>query len=97
MRRRLISVIMALAALVLIALFLDNSVFVIRDVRVIGDSGMDEIEVVRLAEVDLGADVLTLGVPDRFISHASRAQQLTECGLEPEAIAEAVERRLKRK
>ena len=54
MRRRLIPVIMALAALVLIALFLDNSVFIIRDVRIVGDSGMDEIEVVRLAGVDLG-------------------------------------------
>lgn len=54
MRRRLIPVIMLLAALVLLALFLDNSVFIIKDVRISGDSGMTDTDVVRLAEVDLG-------------------------------------------
>ncbi len=32
----------------------------------------------------------TLGVPDRFIEHASRAEQLEEVGLTPEGIAERV-------
>jgi 1-deoxy-D-xylulose-5-phosphate synthase len=34
--------------------------------------------------------VLTLGVPDRLIEHASRADQLEEVGLTPDAIAAAV-------
>ena len=54
MRRRLIPIVMSLAALVLIALFLDNSVFVVKDVRISGDSGMADTDVVRLAGVDMG-------------------------------------------
>ena len=59
--------------------------------------GLGEGVLMELSRMGCSADVLTLGVPDRFISHASRAQQLAECGLEPEAIADAIERRLKRK
>jgi 1-deoxy-D-xylulose-5-phosphate synthase len=33
---------------------------------------------------------LVLGVPDRFIEHASRAEQLEECGLDPQSIAKRV-------
>lgn len=40
------------------------------------------------------ADVLTLGVPDRPIRHASRAEQLAECGLDPEGVAAAIMSRL---
>lgn len=32
--------------------------------------------------------VISLGVPDQFISHASRAEQLSECGLTSRAIAD---------
>lgn len=34
-------------------------------------------------------EVRSLGLPDRVIEHASRSRQLEECGLTPEAIAEA--------
>jgi len=36
--------------------------------------------------------VLSLGLPDRFIEHGRREQLLAEIGLEPSAIADAVER-----
>lgn len=54
MRRRLIPMAMALVALALIALFLDTSVFVIKDVRIVGESGMDDLEVIRAAGVEMG-------------------------------------------
>ena len=38
--------------------------------------------------------ILRLGVPDRFITFGSRFQLLKECGLDPAAIAEAVENAL---
>lgn len=98
MRRRLISVIMALAALVLIALFLDNSVFVIRDVRVIGDSGMDEIEVVRLAEVDLGGHMRTFD-PAVISRNVEKTGMLKCVNVEtemPSTIVIEVEKRLGR-
>lgn len=40
--------------------------------------------------------VLRLGVPDRFIAHARREEQLAEVGLDAAAIAEVVRRELKR-
>lgn len=64
MRRKLVFLIMALAALVLIALFLDNSVFVIKDVVIAGDSGMDENDVVRLANVELGGRMRGIDTDD---------------------------------
>ena len=45
------------------------------------------------ASPEAGADpskVTRLGVPDRFIAHASRAEQLAECGLDARGIARAV-------
>ena len=54
MRKKLMIFVMALAALVFIALFLDNSVFVLKDVRISGESGMDDTDVVRLAHVEFG-------------------------------------------
>lgn len=38
------------------------------------------------AEKGTGCRVLRAGVPDRYISHATRSEQLAECGLTPEAI-----------
>ena len=54
MRKKLMIFIMALAALVLLALFLDNSVFILKDVRISGESGMEDTDVVRLAHVEFG-------------------------------------------
>jgi 1-deoxy-D-xylulose-5-phosphate synthase len=34
--------------------------------------------------------VVSLGLPDDFVSHGPRAQQLSDCGLTPEAIVAAV-------
>ena len=34
--------------------------------------------------------LLNLGIPDRWISHASRQEQLKECGLDSEGIAQAI-------
>jgi 1-deoxy-D-xylulose-5-phosphate synthase len=35
-----------------------------------------------------------LGIPDRFIEHASREQQLAECGLDAESIYQRVRREM---
>jgi 1-deoxy-D-xylulose-5-phosphate synthase len=43
----------------------------------------------------LGGDLLSLGVPDRWIEHASRAEQLVDCGLSAEQIVRRIEARLK--
>ena len=44
-----------------------------------------------------GADtpVLHLGLPDRFMDHASREQQLAECGLDTAGITRSIQERLK--
>ena len=46
------------------------------------------------SEAALDADLLLLGVPDRWISHASREEQLAECGLDPDGIDAAIRRHL---
>lgn len=48
-----------------------------------------------LAEEKINVPVLTLGVPDRFIDHASVSQQMDECGLSPLKIAERIMSRYK--
>ncbi len=48
-----------------------------------------------LSRQDIGTPVLTLGVPDRFIEHATIAQQLEVCGLTPMAMARSIQDRLK--
>ena len=40
------------------------------------------------------AALLMLGIPDRFIEHATREQQLAQCGLDAEGIYHRVEREL---
>jgi 1-deoxy-D-xylulose-5-phosphate synthase len=39
--------------------------------------------------------VLNLGLPDRFVEHASRAEQLAECGLDSAGILRSVQKRLR--
>ncbi|KEA65038.1 1-deoxy-D-xylulose 5-phosphate synthase [Marinobacterium lacunae] len=49
--------------------------------------------------LELRADLtplLPLGIPDRWIEHASRTEQLKECGLDADGIREAIEKRLGR-
>ncbi|MGI9320167.1 MAG: transketolase C-terminal domain-containing protein, partial [Thiogranum sp.] len=38
--------------------------------------------------------LVMLGIPDRFIEHASRAQQLAECGLDADSIYQRIQREL---
>jgi len=47
----------------------------------------------KLAAWGLRADVLNLGVPDRFIEQGSVSEQMEDCGLTPSAVAEAVAKR----
>ncbi|MDO4573496.1 MAG: transketolase C-terminal domain-containing protein, partial [Clostridia bacterium] len=44
----------------------------------------------KLAEWGMRREVLTLGVPDRFIAHATVAEQMEELGLTPAAIAQKI-------
>ncbi|MBN0986290.1 1-deoxy-D-xylulose-5-phosphate synthase [Amphritea pacifica] len=39
-------------------------------------------------------DLLSLGIPDRWIEHATRAEQLAECGLDSQGIIQSIQRRL---
>jgi 1-deoxy-D-xylulose-5-phosphate synthase len=48
-----------------------------------------------LAAHGLPAAVLNLGVPDRFVEHATRQEQLAECGLDAAGILRAIQRRLR--
>ena len=46
-----------------------------------------------LAEEAVGVPVLTLGVPDRFVPHATVEQQLEACGLSAQRIARRIQKR----
>jgi 1-deoxy-D-xylulose-5-phosphate synthase len=43
-----------------------------------------------LADHEITLPVLNLGIPDRFISHGNRAQQLAECGIDATGIESAI-------
>ena len=43
-----------------------------------------------LAKAGVSRPVLTLGVPDRFIDHATVAQQLEQCGLTAVGISRSI-------
>ncbi len=45
-----------------------------------------------LAAAGIATRVVNLGLPDRFVSHGSQAELLSECGLDPEGIVRAVRR-----
>ncbi len=47
-----------------------------------------------LAKADIHTPVLTLGVPERFIEHATITQQLEACGLTSYGISRQIEKRL---
>jgi len=54
-------------------------------------SGVNEL----LASHQRAMPMLNLGLPDRFIEHASRAEQLAECGLDSAGILRAIQKRLR--
>jgi len=47
-----------------------------------------------LAAQGLVVPILPLGLPDRYVDHASQAQQYRECGLDSEGILRAIRQRL---
>ncbi len=47
-----------------------------------------------LAREGIRISTLNLGIPDRFIEHATRGQMLAECGLDNGGIATAIRRRM---
>ena len=56
-------------------------------------SGVNEL----LAERQQDVAVLNLGLPDHFIEHASRNEQLAACGLDSAGIQRAIQKRLRTK
>jgi 1-deoxy-D-xylulose-5-phosphate synthase len=47
-----------------------------------------------LAAAGIVRAVLNLGIPDRFVEHATRAQMLAECGLDVAGVRAAIDARL---
>jgi 1-deoxy-D-xylulose-5-phosphate synthase len=54
-------------------------------------SGVNEL----LAAQQRKIEVLNLGLPDRFVEHASRGEQLAECGLDGAGVLRAIQKRLR--
>lgn len=53
--------------------------------------GVGEAVAAIASEARAGCRVLRAGVPPKYVAHASRSQQLEECGLTPEGIVSLVE------
>ncbi|MDF2181683.1 1-deoxy-D-xylulose-5-phosphate synthase [Neptuniibacter sp. CAU 1671] len=70
-----------------------NLLVTLEDHAVMGGAG--EAVSACLHRENLNVDLLSLGIPDRWISHASRAEQLQACGLDPQGISAAIQVRLK--
>ncbi|MDB5976246.1 MAG: 1-deoxy-D-xylulose-5-phosphate synthase [Nevskia sp.] len=54
-------------------------------------SGVNEVLAAQQGKVA----ILNLGLPDHFIEHASRSEQLAECGLDSAGILRAIQKRLR--
>ena len=67
-----------------------KKIITVEEHSVVGGFGSAVLEKACLEGVETAGKVRMLGVPDRFISQANRAQQLDECGLSAVRIAEAV-------
>ena len=65
----------------------------IEDNAVAGGAGSAVNELLAACRVPVG--VLNLGIPDRFVPHGSREEQLHECGLDGPGIVRAVQKRLR--
>lgn len=64
----------------------------IEDHAVQGGAGSAVAEYLQQAR--LNTDLLMLGIPDRWIAHASRAEQLAECGLDAAGIETSIRQHL---
>lgn len=65
----------------------------IEDHSVINGAGSSVSE--HLHQQKISTPLLMLGIPDHWIGHASRAQQLQQCGLDAAGMIKAIEERLK--
>ena len=66
----------------------------IEDNAIAGGAGSAVAEA--LAAHGIAVPLALLGIPDRFIEHAGREQQLAECGLDAEGIYQRVQREIAR-
>lgn len=64
----------------------------LEDGAIQGGAGSAVLEV--LANAGVQSNVLTLGIPDRYIDHASPAEQYADCGLDAAGILASIEQRL---
>ncbi len=64
----------------------------LEDHAVMGGAGAAVNEFLHAAAI--ATPVLNLGIPDRFIDHATRAEMLAECGLDAAGISNAIRTRL---
>ncbi|WP_299179997.1 1-deoxy-D-xylulose-5-phosphate synthase [uncultured Neptuniibacter sp.] len=64
----------------------------IEEHSIIGGAGSAVSE--HLHQNNIRTPLLSLGIPDQWISHASRQQQLTQCGLDEEGIERAIQNAL---
>ena len=56
--------------------------------------GFGEGVAAEMAALNLNTRVLNLGIPDRPIRHASRSEQLKECGLDVYSVVDAIVNKL---
>ena len=66
----------------------------LEDHSIIGGAGSEVSE--HLHHIQSSKPLLTLGIPDKWIGHATREEQLAECGLDQAGIAQAIEKALTR-
>lgn len=66
----------------------------IEENAVMGGAGSAVVE--HLNALGLSVPVLQLGLPDRYVDHASHSEQLAECGLDAEGIEASIRARLAR-
>ena len=60
----------------------------IEDHSIIGGAGSEVSEY--LHRTKSSTQLLTLGIPDKWIGHATRSEQLTQCGLDEAGIEKAI-------
>lgn len=66
----------------------------LEDHSIIGGAGSEVSE--HLHHIQSNTPLLTLGIPDKWIGHATREEQLAECGLDQAGIAQEIEKALTR-
>jgi len=98
MLKKLVPVFLVVAALAMIAVFLDSSVFVIKDVRIEGESGMDDRDVMRLAGLQMEGRMRKLDVSSvkRGIESTGALRFISVEKELPSTVVITVERRIGR-